>query len=161
MKDSISLFRKRLIPAENVLLKDDVLVEINDRYLFTTWHTLHPKKNLHHGQSLWLLDKGIKISRFCREDDSLICWYCDVVSYEWDETRTVLTATDLLADIQINANGALRVLDLDELAEALDKELITPEQLSLALKQANDLLNDIYSGRFERYEAIFKEHGFC
>ena len=50
MADPI-LYRKRLIPDECVLLKDDVILYRDDQMIVTGWHTLKPRKDLHHGCS--------------------------------------------------------------------------------------------------------------
>ncbi len=153
----ISLYRKRLIPAECILLKDDTILEINDDYILTKWNTLKPKKDLHHGYSCCYLKNGIKVSKFYREDGSLIYWYCDIVSYEWNEDKTSLITTDLLIDILIYPDGRLKVLDLDELADAQDQSLISARLLKDSLRTADSLLRDIYAGKFyEKYTAPFE-----
>ncbi len=153
----ITLYRKRLIPAECILLKDDTILEINDDYILTKWNTLKPKKDLHHGYSCCYLKNGIKVSKFYREDGSLIYWYCDIVSYEWNEDKTSLITTDLLIDILIYPDGRLKVLDLDELADAQDQSLISARLLKDSLRTADSLLRDIYAGKFyEKYTAPFE-----
>ena len=152
----ISIYRKRLIPNECILLKDDIILEANDDYILTKWNTIKPKKDLHHGFSCCYFNKGIKVSKFYREDGSLIYWYCDIVSCEWNEDKTVLTTTDLLIDILIYPNGQLKVLDLDELADAADKNLISNELLKDSLRKADALLQDIYAGNFEKYKLPFE-----
>lgn len=154
---NISIYRKRLIPNECILLKNDIILEANDKYILTKWNTIKPKKDLHHGFSCCYLDKGIKVSKFYREDNSLIYWYCDVVSYEWNEDKTQLTTTDLLIDILIYPDGQLKVLDLDELADAADQNLISHAQLKDSLRKADALLQEIYTGNFEKYTLPFKD----
>ncbi len=153
----ITLYRKRLIPAECILLKDDTILEINDDYILTKWNTLKPKKDLHHGYSCCYLKNGIKVSKFYREDGSLFYWNCDIVSYEWNEDKTSLITTDLLIDILIYPDGRLKVLDLDELADAQDQSLISARLLKDSLRTADSLLRDIYAGKFyEKYTAPFE-----
>ncbi len=152
----LALYRKRLIPEECVLLKDDIILEANEDYILTKWNTIKPKKDLHHGYSCCYLKKGIKVSKFYREDGTLIYWYCDIVSYEWNEAKTSLITTDLLIDILIYPDGSLKVLDLDELADAQDRMLISGELLKSSLRTANRLLQDIYAGKFyENYTKTF------
>ena len=67
-----ALYRKRLIPDECILLKDDIIISCDENVILTKWNTLKPKKDLHHGYSLYLLNEGIKVSKFYREDNSLI-----------------------------------------------------------------------------------------
>ena len=49
MKDNPVLYRKRMIPEECVLLKDDKVLELTDDIIITKWNTLKPKRELHHG----------------------------------------------------------------------------------------------------------------
>lgn len=153
---TLSLYRKRLIPNECVLLKDDIIMEITDDHILTKWNTLRPKKILHHGDSCYYLDKGVKVSRFYTEDNFLICWYCDIVSYEWNEDKTSLTTTDLLIDILIYPDDTFKILDMDELAQAHAEKLISDSLLQSSLQTANHLLNDIYDNKFHKiYTPIF------
>ena len=66
------LYRKRLIPEECILLKDDELLYRDEKKIITRWNTLRPKKDLHHGFSCYFLDKGIKVSKFYKADGSLM-----------------------------------------------------------------------------------------
>ena len=143
------LYRKRLIPSECILLKDDVILRCDDDLIVTSWNTLHPKKELHHGYSCFYLKEGWKISRFLREDGSLMYIYCDIVSYSADAAEDALTVTDLLADVIIYPDGFVKVVDLDELAEAVKKGLITEEQLNICLINLNSLLSKIYDGQLD------------
>ncbi|MCR5715833.1 MAG: DUF402 domain-containing protein [Lachnospiraceae bacterium] len=147
----ILLYRRRLIPMECTPLKDDIILEANEDYILTKWNTLKPKKDLHHGYSCCFLKKGIKVSKFLRADNSLIYWYCDIVTYDWNADRTEMISTDLLIDILIYPDGKLKVLDLDELAEAEEKHLISSDLLKEALRRANHLLTDIYANNFDQY----------
>ena len=99
------LYRKRLIPSECILLKDDIIISCDENVILTKWNTLKPKKDLHHGYSCYLLKEGIKVSKFYREDNSLIYWYCDIVDYQFNEDKSELVATDLLADVLIYPDG--------------------------------------------------------
>ena len=106
------LYRKRLIPNECILLKDDIIISCDENVILTKWNTLKPKKDLHHGYSCYLLQEGIKVSKFYREDNSLIYWYCDIVDYQFNDDKSELVATDLLADVLIYPDGFVKVLDL-------------------------------------------------
>ena len=41
------LYRRRIIPNECVLLKDDIILSCDDKRIVTSWNSLHPKKDLH------------------------------------------------------------------------------------------------------------------
>lgn len=153
---TLSLYRKRLIPDECILLKDDIILYADDDHILTKWNTLKPKKILHHGDSCYYLNKGVKVSRFFTEDDILICWYCDIVSYEWEKDKTVLLSTDLLLDVLVYPDSSFKLLDMDELAEANSRHLISDALLQSSLLTANRLLNEIYNNKFHKiYTSIF------
>lgn len=153
------LYRKRYIPAECIPLKDDVIVEQNEDFILTTWHTINPKTAFDHGSSCYLLKEGMKISKFYRPDNSLLYWYCDIVDYEFNDARDTLTITDLLADVVLYPDGSMKILDLDELAEALDKNLITKKQMIAALYRLDHLLSIIYRDKFDRLRTLLNERG--
>ncbi|MCR5595268.1 MAG: DUF402 domain-containing protein [Lachnospiraceae bacterium] len=142
-----SLYRKRLIPSECILLGDDVILHCDEDIIVTSWNTIRPKKELHHGTSCFYLKKGWKVSRFLREDGSLMYVYCDIVSYSYDEKTDSLTVTDLLADVIVYPDGFVKVVDLDELSEAVKEGLITSEDLCSCLVKLNSLLSIIYEGK--------------
>lgn len=152
------IYRKRLIPAECLFLKDDIIVEQNDEFVLTKWKTLHPKPNFSHGCSCYLFNEGIKVSKIYREDGSLVYWYCDIVDYDFDEEGG-MTATDLLADVILYLDGHVEVVDLDELAEAYEKDLITKRQMTRCLCNLNQLLSKIYRDKFDRLQAYLNSKG--
>lgn len=143
-----SLFRKRLIPEECIPLKDDQILLCNDTCIVTSWMALHPKKDLHHGYSCYFLKEGYKVSKFYKHDGSLLYWYCDIVNYNYNAEQNSLLVTDLLADVIIYPDGFVKVVDLDELVEALNENKITNEELKESLLKLNRLLEIIYQGKF-------------
>lgn len=155
--DQPILYRKRLIPEECVLLKDDIILFQDEKLIITKWNTLHPKKDLHHGYSCYCLDKGIKISKFLDADDHLLCWYCDIITYSFDPVENAYVFTDLLADVILKPGEQIEVVDLDELADACELELITPKQLILSLRQLDELLKCIQSGEFSVYQSLLNQ----
>jgi len=148
-----TIYRRRIIPDECVLLKDDIILSCEDNIIVTEWTALHPKKDLHHGKSVYLLDEGFKISKFCYEDDTLLYWYCDIINYEYDKDSNSLTVIDLLADVIIYPDGSLKVVDLDELVEALDQNAISLDILKSSLLKLDKLLKLIYSGEFDKFKS--------
>ena len=154
--ENITLYRRRLIPDEIVHLKDDVVLYHDDTVIITKWKTIKPRKDMDHGFSAYLLKEGIKVSKFYRADNSLLYWYCDIVNYEFNDSGTSLIATDLLADVVVYPDGFVKVLDLDELAQAAQRKLIDEATLHEVLVRVNKLLTTIYNGDFEKYqEPIF------
>lgn len=143
------LYRKRLIPEECILLKDDIILEETNNLIVTKWNTLKPRRDFHHGYSCYFLEYGFKISKFYKEDNSLLYWYCDIVEYDYDKSENSLIVLDLLADVVIYPDGYIKILDIDELAIALEKKLCSPELVSGALRKLDHLLNIIYDDKFE------------
>lgn len=147
--DNPVLFRKRIIPDECVLLKDDIIISCDEDRIVTKWNALHPKKDLHHGASCYFLKEGFKVSKFCKEDDSLMYWYCDIVDYHYDKNTNELIVTDLLADVIIYPDGFVKVVDIDEMVEALESRSISLDTLKESLVNLNSLLNIIYGKNFD------------
>lgn len=144
----LKLFRKRLIPEECILLKDDEVVYADDRIIVTRWRTIRPKKTFDHGASCYFLKEGYKVSGFIKPDGSLLYWYCDIVDYEHPDDETYIFR-DLLADVLVYPDDFVKVMDLDEFGEALEKNLITVDDVKRALHSLSSLLNIIYSGKFD------------
>ncbi len=151
------LYRKRIIPEECIRLKDDVVLACNEDYILTSWNALKPKKDLHHGFSCYFLKEGLKVSKFYRSDDSLLCWYCDIVTYDYNLDTNTLISTDLLADVIIYPDGFVKVVDLDELAIALEEGSITQDTLKDSLRTVNKLLEIIYAGEFGSLQQYINE----
>ncbi|MDE6742400.1 MAG: DUF402 domain-containing protein [Lachnospiraceae bacterium] len=143
------LYRKRLIPEECVLLKDDMILFCNEDIIVTKWNALKPKKDLHHGYSCYFLKEGYKVSKFYQEDNSLLYWYCDIVDFEYQKEDNRLIVTDLLADVLIYPDGFVKVVDIDEMVICLNEQKISLEQLKRSLTQLDKLLQIIYTGKFE------------
>lgn len=143
------LYRRRIIPEECVLLKDDIILSCDEEHIVTSWHALHPKKDLHHGSSCYFLKEGFKVSKFCRENGNLLYWYCDIVDYDFHPYDNHLIVTDLLADVIIYPDGFVKVVDLDELVTALDARSIDINTLKSSLVRLDKLLKIIYSGKFD------------
>ena len=147
MSEKPVLYRKRLIPSECIPLDSDEILLRSDRLLVTRWKTIRPKKELSHGSSCYLLDKGWKVSRFLNHSGDLICWYCDIIDYTWDAGTDTYVFTDLLADVLLYPSGEIHVVDLDEVAQALETGLLTTEQACLCMRRLDSLLREIYAGR--------------
>lgn len=156
--ENITLYRRRLIPDEIVHLKDDIVLYHDDTVIITKWKTIKPRKDMDHGFSAYLLKEGIKVSKFYRADNSLLYWYCDIVDYEYDATTNSYTSTDLLTDVVLYPDGQIRVLDLDELAEASVKDMITKDQLHSALARTDKLLNTMYQKTFDQYTKLIDRY---
>lgn len=152
------LYRKRLIPEQNIPLKDDTILFSSDEIIVTKWNTINPKTEFNHGTSCYFFNEGIKVSKFYRADNSLLYWYCDIVEYEYNESLNRLTVVDLLADVIIYPDHTVKVVDLDEMADALGQGIISSELLQLGLYRLNELLARIYNGTFADMQDILEMH---
>ncbi len=157
--DNLKIFRKRIIPAEYILLDKDVIIERTDDHILTKWTTIRPKEEFNHGTSCYFLNDGIKVSKFYREDGELLYWYCDVVQFDFSEDGSELVVTDLLADVIIYPSGRWKVVDLDELADAKEADLITDAQVISCLRQLNNLLSIISRDKFDKFQACLDYKG--
>lgn len=159
MPESTTLYRKRIIPEECILLKDDKILYQDEYIIVTGWHSLKPRKDLHHGYSCYFLKEGYKVSKFYREDGSLLYWYCDIVEYEYQPDTNTYIFTDLLVDVIVYPDGFVKVVDVDELVTALNEKLISEETLKKSLLNLNSLLEIIYTGDFNRLKSQIEK--FC
>ncbi|MBO4911418.1 MAG: DUF402 domain-containing protein [Butyrivibrio sp.] len=138
------LYRKRFIPDECVKLKDDEILKLDDSVIITKWKALKKRCDISSGYSCYYLKDGYKVSKFLKEDNSLLCWYFDIITYDRDTESNTLTVIDLLADVIIYPDGKMKIDDLDELSEAFEKKLIDESLLKKSLLSLNRLLNEIY-----------------
>ena len=143
-----TILRKRFIPYETVDISGDELLYRDNSLLITRWDSIRPRDDFNSGVSYTFLDEGYKVGRFYSAQGTFLYWYCDIIDVEYDKNNDKYLLTDLLVDIKLMPDGALRVLDTDELAQALEQGLITVEQVCSALKKLNKVLKLIYDGQF-------------
>ncbi len=153
----VRLYRKRLIPEECIELKDDEILRLDENIIVTRWKILKPRNDFAAGLSCYFLKKGIKVSKILKKDGSLYRWYCDIIKTDYDPAEQTYLFTDLLADVIIQPDGTVQVVDLDELAMADEKGMITRAELRMSLIQLNDLLGLIYSDEFDSLKTAIEE----
>lgn len=153
----LKLYRKRIIPDECILLENDTVLYQDQEVIITKWNTIRPKKTLHHGYSCYFLERGFKVSKFYDHDNNLISWYCDIIEYTYSAKTNTYIFTDLLIDVIVYPDGFVRVVDLDELADALRDGLVTPDEMQLALRRTDKLLSLIYKGAFPKLQRYIEE----
>ena len=146
MDKDIHLYRKRLIPDECLPLDNDRIIHTDDDIIVTEWDPIHPRKDIKHGYSCFFLKRNFKVSLFMGPDEKPLYWYCDIVDLNIENKD--YTFRDLLADVVVYPDNKSKVLDLDELSEALLKGLLSKEDVAKALSTVNELLNIIYAGNF-------------
>lgn len=142
------LYRRRYIPDELIHLKDDIILVMESDLIITKWETLHPRKDIARGISAFYLKDGYKVSKIYDKNNHIVYWYCDIIQVKKDTEKNTVIIEDLLIDVVLYEDGKIRILDLDELAEALEKKLITQEEATKALRTLDSLLKVIYSGNF-------------
>ena len=154
----LKLYRKRIIPDECILLEEDEILYHDPEVIITKWNTIRPKKTLHHGYSCYFIDRGYKVSKFYDHDSNLISWYCDIIDHTYDPAENAYVFTDLLIDVIVYPDGFVRVVDLDELADAQRDGLITQEQMQLSLRRCDKLLSLIYKGAFHKLQKYIEDY---
>lgn len=141
-----ALIRKRLIPFETIPLKDDIIDIMEDGLIVTHWNVIKPRKDFQKGISCYFYKEGYKISRFMDADGALVYFYCDIIDSEYDEKTNTYIFTDLLADVIIYPDGRVKVVDLGEVAEAMESGIISKELVIKALNRLDKLLDIVYTG---------------
>ncbi len=81
----------------------------------------------------------------------MIYTYCDIIDTSYDSVSDTYIFTDLLADVIIENSGFVRVVDLDELADACAQGSITNNILVSALHKLNTLLEQIYNKQIQTF----------
>lgn len=157
-KTTPKLYRKRLIPDEMIHLKDDVILHQDASLIITRWDSLKPRKDFSNGISAYFMDEGFKISKIFDKHHKLVYWYCDIIETSFEMADNTYVFTDLLADVVVYPDGTLRVLDLDEVGDALESHLISKEVAVKALRLCNQLLELIYNGNFKKYQNIVNKY---
>lgn len=143
------LYRNRLIPNESILLDHDTVLYQSDTILITKWDTIRPKARFSNGYSCYFLTEGYKISRFYNSCGEFQYWYCDIIDTTYHEPENTYIFTDLLADVIISPEGEIRILDLDELADAHRDGLLSTDLLHRALYRLHRLLQALYRRELE------------
>ena len=151
------LYRKRYMPNEVVHLKDDIIMYQEENVMVTKWDVLHPKAKFSHGVSCYYMDKGWKVSKFLNKDDELVYYYCDIIDTTYHREENFYVFTDLLADVIVYENGFVKVVDLGEIAEALEEGLITDREAKLSLTRLDALLEVIYGGGLPEMIAFMEQ----
>lgn len=147
MKKPIML-RKRYIPDEVVDISGDELLFRSDELLITRWKPIKPRNDIAGGISWIFIEEGYKVSKFYDASGKFLYWYCDIIDVEYHQNKDMYVFKDLLVDIMVMSNGCMRILDMDELAEAMEKGLISNTQVHISLRRLDMLLKMIYAGKF-------------
>lgn len=147
--NQIRLYRKRYIPNELIYLKDDIILLQSDDIIITKWNTLKPRQDFSNGVSAYFMKDSYKVSKIYDKSGNVVYWYCDILNIEKDIEKNVIIFEDLLVDVIVYENGMVKVVDVSELADALDHKIITAEMVTKSLRILDSLLSTIYSGKFD------------
>lgn len=143
------LYRKRYIPLEIKSLNDDEILLITDDVIVTKWNTFKPKKEFSKGISYTFMNEGYKISKFMKDNGEVVYYYCDIINSEYQKEDNTWIFTDLLVDVKIYPSGFVEVVDVGEVAEALDEKLINEDTVKELLVKLDKLLELVYSGKWK------------
>lgn len=150
--NNLKLYRRRYIPDEIVYLKDDEIISYDDERIITKWNVLKKRNDFSHGASCYFLKDNIKLSKFIDKNNNILYWYCDIIDYTFNKEENAYIFNDLLIDIIIYEDGFIKVVDLAEVSEAIDKNLIDINLAKKALCIADKLLNIIYKNEFSELQ---------
>ena len=153
IRTDLKLYRRRYIPNENVHLRDDILLYADDKIIVTKWNCLKPRQDFARGYSCYFLEEDYKVSWHINADGTLTRYYCDIIETEHDTASGNYIFHDLLVDVVIMPDGFVKVLDLNEIPEALGEGLISTNKAMHALTVLDKLLGLIYDGRFHELTA--------
>ena len=81
------------------------------------------------------------------KDGKLVYYYCDIIDAVFSKDNKSCVVSDLLADVKVYPDGKVEVVDLEEIADALDKKIITVSYAKKSLRRLDSLLKIIYSGK--------------
>lgn len=157
--ENVKIFRVRFIPMEEVDISGDEILFLDEDRMITRWDPIHPRNDFAKGYSCTYLKQGYKISKVMNSTREVKYWYCDVISVEIQNSGKLYRLIDLLLDVKIMPDGQVIVMDMDELALAVEKQLITQAQANQALRQCDHLLRGIYSGELiKEVEEVFSQY---
>ena len=151
-ENTVKMYRRRFIPDEKVLLKDDHIIEMTKDHIITKLNVLKKRKDFSHCSSCYFLNDNIKVSKFSDDDENILYWYCDIIDWEYDERENTWVFNDLLIDVIVYENGFVKVVDMGEVSEALEQGLIDDNLVKKALTTVDNLLQKIYNNEFDYYK---------
>lgn len=138
--------RRRYIPDEIITLNHDTIYYVSDELIVSGWKAIRLRQDISGGFSAYYPKLGIKTSKFFDGDGKLLYWYNDVSELAFDGND--INFTDLLIDVVIYPDNSIRIMDIDEFADAINKNLITKEQEIKALTSFHNLLNYVYNNEY-------------
>ena len=153
------LYRKRFIPNETICLKDDKIIVKNDAHIITKWNVFRPKLEFSKGVSCYFLKEGYKVSKFLNDDDALVYYYCDIIDTVYDAKENAYYFADLLVDVIIYPDGFVKVVDLAELADALERKYYYRRNGQKSVATFGSTVDRDLCRKAQKFGAIFGNRG--
>ena len=110
-----------------------------------------------------LIERGISVMEnlYFRPPNDRWRWYLHLADIYFDSSRACWIMKDLFCDILVDHDKSHhRVLDLDELGDALEMGLVTPADMIRVLRNTDAALEDIAAGKFP-FPEIVRAHEAC
>lgn len=120
--------KEKLVDYNNLVILDDNF----------KWLQFYPENN-----------KNIAVSVCINNKNEILQWYFDIAKDSSLTEEGVPYIDDLYLDVILAKDGEIKVIDQDELQEALDNKIIMQEDFDLAYRVADDLINQI-NGNFDK-----------
>ncbi len=155
----MEIYRKRFQPDECIHLKDDEIVYSDKSYICTKWETLRPKEGFDNGASIYDIDHGVKVSKFCLGAE-VQYYYIDIIDMQYDEKTDTYTCVDYVFDIILQPNlHDFEVVDGDEFEELIEKGTFTSKEVAETYAKLLFMTTCIEESNFHFYLEIFKNVG--
>lgn len=155
----MQIYRKRFQPDECVLLKDDEIIYSDASYICTKWDTLKPRNDFDNGASIYDIEHGVKVSKFCKNDE-IVYYYIDIIEMEYNEEDDTYLCTDYVLDIILETDlSKYKILDEDEFDELIEKGMFNTKQITDTYNKLNFMKNCIDNDHFNFYLKIFESSG--
>ncbi len=94
------------------------------------------------------LGEHFAITTMFDEREKIIQWYIDICLRQGVTENNIPWFDDLFLDVEFTPNGDLRLLDADELDDALDTGEISKSEYDLALCESERIMAQIKQGKF-------------
>lgn len=91
---------------------------------------------------VYFIDKGLQLSLNAKTKSKYPWWVIDVVDITEIQPE-IYCSSDLFIDIIVFEDGKYHVLDIDEFETAIQKDILTNEQVSKALKAFHTAISDL------------------
>ena len=114
---------------EKLVVGDDNIVILDDGF---KWLEMYPENN-----------KNIAISICINAKNEIMEWYFDIAKDSSVTEEGVPYIDDLYLDVILSPDGEIRIIDQDELQDALDNKDITKEDFELAYTVAYELIKKL------------------